>query len=533
MRNICVLALLALVSCATGPQAITESVETSGGLIAGVPGSDPSVTVFKGVPYAAPPVGDLRWKAPQPPAAWEGVRQADKFSGSCVQNIVEERDPWTHEFMSHDEISEDCLYLNIWTAAEHADENRPVFVYIHGGGFTEGSGSVAVYDGDGLANKGLVMVTINYRLGPFGFLAHPELTKESEYGASGNYGMLDVVAALQWIQDNIAAFGGDPSRVTVAGQSAGARAVHTLIASPLATGLIHRGIAESGSSLGGSSATLADAEQVGVQFAELKGASSLAELRAMSAEEIAAPLPAPAEGGEAEAPRLRFGTNVDGYLLPASIDEIAAQGSQNDVPIITGANADEGGASPNLEITLAEYRNQARQRYGDRAETFLTLYPASTDQEAGQANNEASRDRQRVSLSVWAHERKKTTESGIHTYFWTHALPGPDAARYGAFHTSEVPYALNTLYMSDRPFTDIDHQIADTMSSYWANFAKTGDPNGEGLPHWPAVREDPGSTMQIGDETKPIPLAGSEGKLEFWREVVLAPRPAQPLTGPM
>lgn len=534
MKKILVLSLLALVSCATGPRAIRESVETSGGVLAGVPGRDASVTVFKAVPYAAPPVGELRWKAPQAPAAWEGVRQADAFSDSCVQNIVEERKPWTHEFMSHDEISEDCLYLNIWTAAERPGENRPVFVYIHGGGFTEGSGSVAVYDGEGLAKKGLVMVTINYRLGPFGFLAHPELTKESTYGASGNYGILDAVAALQWIRENIAAFGGDPSRVTVAGQSAGSMAVHTLIASPLAAGLIHRGIAESGgSSLGGSSSRLADAEKEGVQFAEQKGASSLADLRAMSAEQVAAPIPAPEGANTASPPRLRFRPIVDGYLLPASIDEVFAQGRQNDVPIITGANADEGGGSPNPEVTAAQYRDQAKQRYGNNAATLLRLYPASTDQEAGAASNDAARDRARVSLSVWAQERKKTTESGIYTYFWTHTLPGPDAARYGAFHTSEVPYALNTLYMSDRPFADIDHQIADTMSSYWANFAATGDPNGEGLPRWPAVSEEPGSTMQIGDETKAIPLTGSEEKLEYWRGILSQPPPAQPPGRPM
>jgi para-nitrobenzyl esterase len=234
--------------------------------------------------------------------------------------------------MAHDTISEDCLYLNIWTAAKTANEKRPVFVFLHGGGFTEGSGSVPVYDGEGLAKKGLVTVTINYRLGAFGFLSHPELTKESGHNASGNYGLLDQVAALQWIRDNIAAFGGDPSRVTVAGQSAGSMGVHALVASPLAKGLFHRAIAESGgSTLGSSSRNLADAEQDGVRFATSKGAGSLAALRAMTAEQIAAPV----QG-------VRFGPIVDGYFLPAPIDEIVAQGKQNDVPILTGANADEG-----------------------------------------------------------------------------------------------------------------------------------------------------------------------------------------------
>ncbi len=514
--------------------AIRQPVKTRSGLVQGAPGKDPSVTVFKGLPYAAPPVGDLRWRAPKPPLAWQGVRQAGKFSASCIQNIVEERKPWTHEFMSHDAVSEDCLYLNIWTAAKSAGEKRPVFVYIHGGGFNEGSGSIAAYDGEGLARKGLVMVTINYRVGLFGFFSHPELTRESDHNASGNQGLLDMLAALEWIHDNIAAFGGDPSRVTVAGQSAGSMAVHALAASPLAKGLIDRGIAESGgSALGGSSRKLADAEADGVRFAADKGARSLAELRAMTVEQLTArpPVPAGSRGGRGAG--FRFGPIVDGYLLPAPIDEIVAQGRHNDIPILTGANADEGGASPHPTVTLAAFQSRARQRFGDFAEAFLKLYPAAGDQEAGQANNDSSRDQQRVSIYVWAQARAKTTKSKIYTYFWTHVLPGPDAGTYGAFHTSEVPYALNTLYNSDRPFTDLDHKIAALMSSYWANFARTGNPNGKGLPLWPAVGDKPDTTMQIGDVTQAVPIAGSPARLEFWQQYFARPRPAETAaTGP-
>ena len=498
--------------------AMDQPVKTLEGLVSGIPSKDSSVTVFKGIPYAAPPIGDLRWAFPKVPAAWQGIREADKFSSSCVQNIVQERKPWTYEFMAHDAVSEDCLYLNIWTAAKNASEKRPVFVFLHGGGFTEGSGSVPVYDGEGLAKKGLVMVTINYRLGAFGFLSHPELTKESGHNASGNYGLLDQVAALQWIHDNIAAFGGDPSRVTVAGQSAGSMSVHALIASPLAKGLLHRAIAESGgSTLGNSSRNLADAEGDGVRFATSKGADSLAALRAMTAEEIAAPVPG-----------VRFGPIVDGYFLPASIDEIVAQGKQNDVPILTGANADEGGGSPNPTTKLAAFQAQAKQRYAEGADEFLKLYSASTDQEAGLATNDGSREQQRMSIYVWALNRAKTSKTKVYTYFWTHALPGPDAGRFGAFHTSEVPYALNTLYMSDRPFTAIDFKIADLMSSYWANFAKSGDPNGKGLPVWPAVDEKPATTMQVGDITEAIPVTGTLAKLAFWQQYYSRPRPPQP-----
>lgn len=500
--------------------ALRQPVRTQQGLLEGVPGRDGSITVFRGVPYAAPPVGEMRWRAPKPPAAWEGVRKAEKFSPACIQNIVHERKPWTREFMAHDTVSEDCLYLNIWTPARKAKAKLPVFVYIHGGGFNEGSGSVPVYDGEGLAKKGVVMVTINYRLSVFGFFAHPELTEESGRGAAGNYGLLDCLAALEWIRDNIAAFGGDPGRVTVAGQSAGSMAVHALVASPLAKGLLHRAIAESGgSAVGGVSRTRAEAEQAGVQFAQQRGAASLAALRAMTPGQLMAPV--------AGVPGVRFGVVIDGALLPAPIDEIVAQGKQSDVPFIAGGNADEGGAVPNPTISLEAFRSAAEKRFGEDAAEFLKLYPAATDQEAGQANNAASRDQQRMSLYRWTEARAKTSKAKLYTYFWNHVMPGPEAAKYGAFHTSEVPYALNTLSMSERPFTAADHRIADTMSSYWANFAKKGNPNGKGLPRWPAVAERPETTMQIGDETQVISTVGEAARREFWRRYFARPRGAQ------
>ena len=526
-------AALTVMALAVPLSAITQPVTTKSGLLSGVSGRDASIMVFKGVPYAAPPVGDLRWRVPKPPAAWRGVRNADKFSAACMQTIAHERKPWTYEFMAHDAISEDCLYLNIWTPAKSAGDALPVFVFIHGGGFNEGSGSIAAYDGEGLAKKGLVMITINYRLGVFGFLAHPELTKESGHHASGNYGLLDCLAALQWIRDNIVAFGGDPARVTVAGQSAGGMAVHALVASPLAKGLFRRAIVESGgSAAGGFNRELAEAEQSGIRFAEQHGAGNLTALRAMTPEQLAAPAPAPAgtpAAGRGEmAGILRFGAIIDGYLLPESIDQIVAQGKQSDMPFITGANADEGGGSPNPAIKLEVFQNQAEQRYAEQAEAFLGLYAATNDEEAGLSNNDASRDQQRMSIYDWTQARAKTSKSKVYTYFWVHALPGPDAARYGAFHTSEVPYALNTLRMSDRPFTDLDRKIADTVSSYWANFARTGNPNGKGLPEWPAVSERPNTTMQLGDVFEVIRTAGSPAKLAYWSTYFSRPHPPQP-----
>ncbi|HEX5084247.1 MAG TPA: carboxylesterase family protein, partial [Blastocatellia bacterium] len=359
----CCLLLLSTLTAST--RTVNDTVRVEGGLLEGVPSSGSSVHVFKGIPYAAPPVGDLRWRPPQPPAKWEGVRKADEFSDSCAQNLARSRNPWTAEFMSQSQAGEDCLCLNVWTAAKTGGERRPVFVWIHGGAFTEGSGEVAVYDGAELAKKGLVVVTINYRLGVFGFLAHPELTKESSRNASGNYGLLDVVAALEWTHKNIAAFGGDPRRVTVAGQSAGAFAVHALMASPLAKGLFHRAIAQSGSGLGRRNRDLAEAEKDGVKFAESKGAHSIHELRAMSARDLTM-------GGG-----MRFGPVVDGWFLPADVEAIFAQGKQNDATILTGLTADEGSASPAYgKLKADEFKKQVQQRFVDLAETFLKFYPS-------------------------------------------------------------------------------------------------------------------------------------------------------------
>lgn len=498
--------------------ALASDVRVAQGLLSGVPGRNAAITAFRGVPFAAPPVGPLRWREPQPAASWTGVRTAADFSASCVQNIVDSRDPWTWEFMAHGAVSEDCLYLNVWTPARTSTERRPVFVYIYGGGNNEGAGSIPVYDGEGLASKGLVVVTFNYRLNVFGFFGHPELTKESPHGASGNYGLLDQIAAVRWVHENIAAFGGDPDRITVAGQSAGASAVHNLTASPLAKGLFHRAIAQSGSSLAtlGAGRARADLEADGVRFAAAKNAASLAALRAMSWQQISAALPQPAAGA-APTPPLRWSIVVDGYALPQSLRDTFASGRQNDVPTLTGANADENGASPSPTVTASAFGAQARQRYAADADRFLALYPAATDAEARIAQNASARDTARTSMYLWALERAKTAKTPVFTYYWTHPLPGPDAARYGAFHTSEVPYLLNTLAMSPRPFTAMDHRLADLFSTYIVNFATSADPNGGGLPRWDAVTPGMTGTLEVGDHAGMIPIAGSPEKLALLR----------------
>ena len=509
---------VAVLAIGTLGAAIKEPVKVEGGLVAGVPGKDPAITAFKGIPFGAPPVGELRWRAPRRAMGWQGVRQADHFSASCIQNVVEERKPWTHEFMTHGEISEDCLYLNVWTGAKSAGERRPVFVYLYGGGFSEGSGAVPVYDGEGLAKKGLVMVTINYRVGVLGFLAHPELTSESDHRASGNYGLLDQMAALQWVHENIARFGGDPNRVTLAGQSAGGMSVHYLIASPLAQGLFQRAIVESGGSnidragITLRARALAEAEADGQKFAGSKGAKSIRELRAMSWQTLTEAVPAGPSG-----PGLRFAPIVDGYLLPAPVHDLFAKGMQNDIVTLTGVNAGElgGFGPPQGPVTVESFREQARKRYGAMADEFLDLYPAANDEQARLAQSQSVRDQALVSMYLWAKERAKSSRTSVYAYLWDHALPGPDAERFGAFHTSEVPYVLNTLAMSDRPFTDGDRRIAAMMSSYWANFAANGDPNGKGLAGWPAVDEKP-EIMEVGDETGPIRVARSQERFKFF-----------------
>ena len=515
------------------PIGATKPVAVTGGLISGVPGRDPSIAAFKGIPFAAPPAGELRWQAPAPVVPWQGVRKAGSFGASCMQTIVQERKPWTYEFMAHNEISEDCLFLNVWTGASSPRDRRPVFFYIYGGGFNEGSTAVPVYDGEGLAKKGVVVVTANYRVGVLGFLAHPELSKESRAGVSGNYGLLDQLAALKWVRDNIAAFGGDPNQVTIAGQSAGGMSVHYLIASPLAKGLFHRAIVQSGGSsiartgitVGGRNLAAAEAE--GRTFAESKGARSLADLRAMSWKTLTeAPQAAPAAGtGRGGAtPGIRFSPLVDGYLLTAPVAQVVAEGKQNDVPTLTGANTGElGGLSgPQTAVTVDSFVRRATQQYGAMAGEFLKLYPATTDEQAAAAQAQSSRDQALVSMFLWAKQRGRTARTRAFTYLWDHAIPGPDAARYGAFHTSEVPYFMNTLSMSDRPFTDADHRIADMMSSYIANFVKSGDPNGKGLPRWDPVDDRP-EVMEVGDKTGPIPLVGDATTFAFFEKFLTTP----------
>jgi para-nitrobenzyl esterase len=487
-----------LISCST--RSLQQPIQIESGLISGVKSESSNVLIFKGISYAAPPVGNLRWREPQPALTWEGVRTADKFCASCMQKLDKSRLPHTEEFMSQDTISEDCLFLNLWTPARTAEDKLPILVWLHGGGLTEGAGSVKVYDGEELAKKGIIVVTINYRLGVLGFLAHPELTAESPDHVSGNYGLLDQLAALKWVKNNIAAFGGDPDRVTIAGQSAGAGSVRMLTISPLAKGLFHRAVTESGSSFTTPpTPTLSEAEVKGTEFAKIKGVSTLAELRAMSPQELIALSP------DLNTVTImgRFGFNIDGLSLPADVNEIFAEGKQNDTPFITGLNADE-----------TRYR-------GEQSDAFKELYPSSTKEEAAARLKEAGQEQSRLNAYLWLEFRAKTAKTNGYSYFFDRAIPWPEHPEFGAFHTSEVPYVFNNLMMLNRPWEETDKIVADRMSSYWVNFVKTGDPNGPGLPVWAAFDSTGKETMRLGKNTEMMSIAGSQGKFDFLKEQLL------------
>ena len=527
------------------PAAAPVKIET--GQLSGMAGRDPGIIVYKGIPYAAPPVGDLRWRPPAAAQPWEGVRKADSFGAVCPQPGGE---------MAHGmQQSEDCLTLNVWTGAKPGEtEKRPVYVWIYGGGFIGGTGASPEFDGEGLAKKGVVVVTFNYRVGVLGFLATPELSRESGHNASGNYGLLDDVAALQWVQRNIAAFGGDPAKVTIGGQSAGAGSVGFMALSPLAKGLFRAGIAESHARdprdpelryLSISWRPLASAEAAGTQYAAQHGATSLADLRAMPWEKLiegSNTIDNSVETLSNGKPPL-FRPVVDGWVVPRSYDQSYKAGSQNQVAYVAGNNKDESGAvpetafaalranmgppragMPQTSVTLAQFEAGARRKFGSLADEFLKLYPAKTDEEAALQNNASVRDNSRISTWLWGALWSKGDKLPLHTYFWTHAVPGPSHDTRGAYHGSEIVYAFDSLDAVDKPWTEDDRKIAETMSSYWANIIKTGDPNGAGLPDWPAYSAKTPRVMELGDHFGPIPVASAD-KVAFWKKFFATQQP--------
>jgi para-nitrobenzyl esterase len=474
-------------------------VRIPSGLIAGEVQGE--LRVFKGIPYAAPSVGPRRWKPPQPVPPWDGVRACTAFGPACPQpergRLVGDPGPQ----------NEDCLHLNVWTAAKDAAAKLPAMVWIHGGGFTVGAGSMAVYDGAALARQGVVLVTINYRLGPLGFFAHPLLSKESEQGVSGNYGLLDQVAALRWVQDNIAAFGGNPACVTIFGESAGSASVCRLLVSPLAQGLFHRAIAQSGGAHGQNRHLrktwygLEPMEHVGERLAKALGcdqaADPLAALRAKTAQEL---LEASKPAVGLFSPGLKFGPVVDGWVLPDDPAALFAAGKQHAVPLLLGSNADEGTLFlANLPTRPFGYRLLLRQRFGEDAAALERLFPADGPEDVAGALNRLTTV---VAFAAPARSLARAMAakpSKAYLYQFTRVPPIEAAKRLGAFHGLEIAYVFGNL----RPgagWADHDPQLSRTMSACWVQFAAIGDPNREGLPRWPAYEPAADSHLEFGDK---------------------------------
>jgi para-nitrobenzyl esterase len=482
------------VAATAGHAAIQDPVRLDAGLIAGGETSPSGVRVFRGLPFAAPPVGENRWRAPQPVPHWEGVRDASKFGNVCIQHVTEPRYVNIANMAGSPPMSEDCLYLNVWTAAASPNDKLPVMVFFFGGAFTDGGGAAPLYDGTHLAERGAVVVTMNYRLGPFGFLAHPALTADSKIKSSGNYGIMDMVASLEWVKRNAAAFGGDPGNVTIFGQSAGAMAITSLMTSPLTEGLFQRAIAES--IMGGAvvpnrpNATLAAQEQEGLRQAQAAGVETVEQLRALSPDEVAE--------------KFRANTMiVDNYVIPEDPAIVFAEGRQHKVDVLMGANAAElsfgggGGGRRGPGEGAGAAGGSGSAGASGSASASGRAGGSSAGPTSGPAS--ASDGSDRIFFTAWrVAEYERAAGQDAYVYWFSRKSPAAEGKDpYLPVHASEVKYVFDNL--GEQPlFPDTsdaklvaasaaDQQLADRMASYWVNFARTGNPNGEGLPKWPAL----------------------------------------------
>jgi para-nitrobenzyl esterase len=498
-KKIIFAAALSVFAAGSGLAQQPAPVKVEQGLVQGA--SEDGLTVYLGIPFAAPPVGGLRWRAPQPAAKWDGVRQATKFAPGPIQSG---RPP--------SGMSEDCLYLNVWTPAKSAKDRIPVLVWIYGGGFTAGATSDPSYNGANLARKGVVLVSIAYRVGQLGFLAHPELSAENPHHTSGNYGLLDQIAGLQWVKKNIAAFGGDPTKVTIFGESAGGISVSMLCASPLAKGLFEGAISESGGSFGPPRSStnypgenlkrLADAERDGEAYATAAGVSSIAELRKIPAEKL------PSGRG--------LGTSwpiIDGWVIPDDQYTLYAAGKYNDTPILVGYNSDEG-ASFSPPRTPESYITGVQARYGKFAGDLIKAYPAGSNAVAKTARDLTRDAAFGWHTWTWARLQAKIGKSKVFYYYFDQHPQYPEGspqAGHGSPHGSEVAYVFEHLNPNSPRTTKSDLAISDDMATYWTDFAKHGDPNGKGLPKWPAFNNKKPQVMYFSQtpHVGPVPSADS------------------------
>lgn len=481
-RLIRILSCILLFTSMTLHASSAPQVKTQSGAVEGK--TDGKVKAFLGIPYAAPPVGDLRWKAPQPVAKWSGVRKATEFGNHCMQGDV------FGDMVFHDPgASEDCLTLNVWVPERHETAKLPVMVWIYGGGFVAGTTSEGRQNGSNLAQHGVIVVSMNYRLGIFGFFVHPELTKESGHNSAGNYGLMDQLAALKWVHDNIASFGGDPGNVTIFGESAGSFSVSAQMASPLAKGMFQKAIGESGAAFSRSGLDFEPRsvreEKDAKQATEKFGVSTLAELRAIPADKLLEPFAPPKSRG------FEFGPDIDGYFLPESAAAIFAAGKQNDVPLLAGWNHDEGsfvieGASQ--KPTADSMKEMAKKDFGDKADEFLKLYPSATDQQARRSALDYAGDKF-IAMSTWdwMEAQSKTGKQPIYRYRFDQAHSWKDLNRpRTAYHSAEIEYVFGQLdTKTEAEWTPGDRQLSDIMQRYWSSFAKSANPNGAGIPNWP------------------------------------------------
>ena len=520
IRTTLALAALGLVTagCGTevaeprGAAAVGTEVAVTGGTIRGSIGAD-GLKQYHGIPYAAPPIGERRWAPPGPMEPWGDVRDATAPGPGCVQQGAQGGFYDTATTVAA--MDEDCLTLNVWTRAEHVDEAVPVMVWIHGGGLTVGSGDA--YPGELLTSKGVVLVTINYRLGPFGFLALPELGTESESGASGNQGIRDQIAALEWVRDNIAQFGGDPGAVTIFGESAGSMSVSFLQASPLARGLFHRVIGQSGGAFGPM--TVADAaETTGAEFAAAlagdDGDASLTALRMLPADHVLATFLSDPSFSQA------LGI-VDGEVIPDELAAIFARGEQADVPVMIGSNADEGTAlfsylGPAFGDGAAGFEAYVAATLGEVADDVRTHYPATDDAEAMESWMDLLGDAMFTwPMRAWA-RAMQTVPSETWLYWFTMEPPIAESDRYGAFHAAEIGYVFGNVDLFGAVPTDADHALSDLMATVWTQFARTGNPNGEGLPEWPAYTPESEAYLEFGANTGARPGGLRPAKMELF-----------------
>ncbi len=454
------------------------TAKTSQGEAAGKWIVDGGQKAFLGLPYATPPIGNLRWKPPQPPSPWKGVRDATNFAGRCQQWHV-----WNDYIFLDPGPTEDCLYLNVYAPASANPASKlPVMVWIHGGGFLAGAGSEPRYTNSALVSKNVVLVTINYRLGLFGFLASDDLAKEAG-GHAGNYGLMDMAAALQWVKANIGAFGGDPANVTIFGESAGSFAVNALTAAPQARGLFHKVIGESGAFFGSviPLSSVTERGQRDQAWVDALGVKNLAELRSMPAEKLL-------EAAQKK-PGVAFAPVVDGQFLPESVAETYAAGRQAHVPSIIGWNRDERAGTLSKDMTAAKWKAFAAEHYGKQADQFLAAFPAGTDEQAIQSADSYT-TAQFIALGTWrwAEAQSKTGQAPVYRYRFDRPAPPEENHPQGkyAFHSDELEYVFGTLNVRrGAVWHPEDRKLSDQIVTYWTNFARTGDPNGAGLPSWP------------------------------------------------